>query len=163
MTKVTDEDRVALLVEGIALLAAEEHRVCVTGADDDRVRRAVATRLGVDARTVRVYGDVPREVRPRPCFGYMEREEGRVELRCVLSGEQHITDIAVAEDEETVVVLGSVCISPIGDPGELVECPAHVYLRRPLGDRRVIDGFSGKPVPYKNVYVELQRRMNGEA
>src|SRR3954454_5541502 len=162
MTNVSDQDRVALLVQGIAVLSAEPDRICVTGADDERVREEVASRLGVDLDIVWVYGDVPREVRPRPCAGYMEREPGRLQLRYVLQGDQHVADITVAEDDETVAVLGLVCISPIGDAGEQVDCPAHVYLRRPLGDRRVIDGFSREPVPYKNVLVELQRMMNGE-
>jgi len=30
-----------------------------------------------------------------------------------------------------------------------------VYLDRPLGDRVVIDGVTGSPVPYKNIYAEL--------
>ncbi len=92
----------------------------------------------------------------------MEREPCRLQLRYVLRGDEHVDDIVVAEDDETVAVLGTVCTSVIGDTGETVECPTHVYLRRPLGDRRVIDGFNGEEVPYKNVFVELQRMMNGD-
>jgi hypothetical protein len=35
------------------------------------------------------------------------------------------------------------------------EVPCHVYLDRPLGERTVIDGTSGREVPHKNVYAML--------
>ena len=31
-----------------------------------------------------------------------------------------------------------------------------VHLERPLGERTVIDGFGGEPVPFKNVYAEIE-------
>jgi hypothetical protein len=57
-----------------------------------------------------------------------------------------------------VVVAAMVCTPAAAESGNDIECPYHVYLDRPLGDRIVIDGFDGEPVPYKNVYVELKAR-----
>jgi hypothetical protein len=37
-----------------------------------------------------------------------------------------------------------------------------VYLDRPLGDRKVYDGFSGEEVPYKNVWLRVQERIDDE-
>ena len=31
-----------------------------------------------------------------------------------------------------------------------------MYLEQPLGARTVIDGTRGRPVPYKNVWAELE-------
>jgi hypothetical protein len=31
-----------------------------------------------------------------------------------------------------------------------------VYLDQPLADRVVIDGVTGSPVPYRNIYAELR-------
>ena len=47
----------------------------------------------------------------------------------------------------------------MGEDGNAVECPYHVYLERPLGERRVIDGFAGELVPFKNVYAEIEARQ----
>ena len=73
-------------------------------------------------------------------------------------GDEHIDDIEVAEDDDCVVVLGTVCTAVMGEDGDAVECPYHNYLERPLGDRVVIDGFGGEPVPFKNVYAEIEER-----
>jgi hypothetical protein len=70
----------------------------------------------------------------------------------------NISDIEVTEDDRTVVVSATMC-TPLQPEGrDEMECPYHVYLDRPLGDRTVIDGFDGAPVPYKNVYDELKAR-----
>jgi hypothetical protein len=163
---ISDQDRVALLRESIHVLSAERHRgrlnVFVTSPDEDRARAAVRACLG-DAVTVYVCGDVPRVVRPMPCEGYMEREAGRLQLRYVNRGDQHIDHIFVAEDDETVVVYGMSCISPLGASGDEVDSPYHEYLKQPLGDRTVIDGVTGEPVPYRNVYEGLAKKwgLNG--
>ena len=47
------------------------------------------------------------------------------------------------------------CTSVAGTSRDAYEGPWHVYLDRPLGDRVVIDGVTGSPVPYKNIYAEL--------
>ena len=88
----------------------------------------------------------------------MEREPGRLQLRYVIRGDEHIDDIEVAEDDDCVVVLATVCTAIIGEDGDAVECPYHKYLERPLGERVVIDGFAGEPVPFKNVYAEMEER-----
>ena len=163
---ISDQDRVALMRESVHVLSTERHRgrlhVSVTAPDDERARDLVRDRLG-DEVDVWVCGDVPRVVRPRPCFGYMEREPGRLQLRYVNRGDQHMDHIFVAEDDDTVVVFAMSCISPLGEEGDAVDSPYHEYLERPLGDRIVIDGVTGEPVPYENVYDGLKEKwgLNG--
>lgn len=151
---VSAADSVALLREGIAVLSVEEHQgriqVGATGRDDERVRRLVAERLGdVD---VWVVGDVSRQLRPRAASTYMAEDPNLLHLRYVVQGDQHVDEIVTAEDEDTVVVFGCVCMSVIGDEGPPIDAPAFVVLERPLGDRTVIDGVRGAPLPYRNVY-----------
>jgi hypothetical protein len=152
------EDRVALLREGIVVLhvARVRGRLCasVTGAGVNRVADAVCRRLGVDT-DVEVVGLLPRRLLPLRCVGHMEREPGRLQVRFVLCGDEHVDDIVVAEDADTVAVLGSVCTSESGEDRECCEVPCHVYLERPLGRRVVVDGVTGEVVPYKNVYATL--------
>jgi hypothetical protein len=118
---VNAADRAALLREGIVVLEQSSsrgrRRVGVTGIGADRVRDAVARRLGHDAE-VEILGELPRCIRPRRCVGYLEREPGRLQLRFVLSGEEHVDEILVAEDDEAVVVLATVCTPVGGDGGE---------------------------------------------
>ena len=157
--EIDAQDRAALLLEGIVVLAAEEAEgrthVEVSGAGEERVRAAVAARLGGDVE-VSVLAELPRTLEPRRCVGHMEREPGRLQLRYVLWGDEHMDDIVVAEDEERVVVLASVCTAAAGEVRDGCECPFHVYLGRPLGDRQVYDGLTGDPVPFKNVYESLR-------
>jgi hypothetical protein len=151
-------DRVALLQHGIVVLEpdAARLRLGVTGAGESRVREIVAQRLG-SAVTVELLGDLPRRLEPRQCVGYMEREPRRLQLRFGFCGDEHVDDIVLAEDEETVVVFATVCTPMSGEPRAWCEGPVHVYLESPLGDRAVIDGVSGDAVPYKNVYAALLR------
>jgi hypothetical protein len=86
----------------------------------------------------------------------MEREPGRLQLRFVLRGDEHVDDIVVAEDDESVVVYAIVCASVAGTDGQAWEGPWHVYLGQPLANRVVIDGVTGSPVPYRNIYAELR-------
>ena len=129
-------------------------RVVVTGTGRERVERVVAQELGAGV-DVEIVGDLPRSLMPRRCVGHMEREPGRLQLRFVLRGDEHVDDIVLAEDDEAVVVFATVCTSATGVEGEAWEGPWHVYLDRPLGRRLVIDGVTGKPVPYKNVLAQL--------
>jgi hypothetical protein len=158
---ISAADRVALLTQGIVVVEAETFRgtlhVAVTGVGDDRVYDAVTGRLGDDIE-VELLGRLPRRLEPRRCVGHMEREEGRLQLRYVLRGDEHVDDIVVAEDAERVVVLGTVCSSVSGDDGPAYEAPFHVYLERRLGRRQVVDGAYGELVPYKNVYAEIAAR-----
>jgi hypothetical protein len=157
--QVTAADRVALLRDGVAVLETDHApgslRVGVVGVGEERVREAVAQRLG-DAVEVDVLGPVPRRIWPRRCVGYMEREPGRLQVRYVVRGDEHVDDILVAEDDSAVVVFATVCTSVAGEEGELMEGPWHVYLDQPLGDRTVIDGTCGRVVPYKNVWAEIE-------
>ena len=89
----------------------------------------------------------------------MEREPGRLQLRYVLWEGEHVDDIIVAEDEQTIVALAIVSTSWACDGSQPCEVPFHVYLERPLGGRAVIDGCGGKPVRYKNVYATLAGRL----
>ena len=151
---VSAEDSVALLREGIAVLSVEDHKgriqVGAAGRDEERVRKRVAEQLGdVD---VWVVGDVSRQLRPRAASTYMPHEPNMLHLRYVVQGDQHVDEIVTAEDDETVVVFGCVCMSVVGDEGPPIDAPAFVVLERPLGDRTVIDGVSGAPLPFRNVY-----------
>jgi hypothetical protein len=85
----------------------------------------------------------------------MEREPGRLQLRIVLRGDEHVDEIVTAEHAKTVVVLATVCTSALGETGDFCEVPCHVWLDEPLGRREVVDGVSGEVVPYKNVYATL--------
>jgi hypothetical protein len=156
---VTAADRTALLRHGIVVLETEQTarslRLGVVGGGEERVREAVIQRLG-GAVEVDVLGDLPRQLWPRRCVGYMEREPGRLQVRYVLRGDEHVDDIVVAEDDSVVVVFATVCTSVTGEEGELMEGPWHVYLDEPLGDRTVIDGTCGREVPYKNVWAEME-------
>jgi hypothetical protein len=74
-----------------------------------------------------------------------------------LGGDDHVDEIVVAEDEQAVVAFATVCMSTAREARTLCEVPCHVYLERPLGGRTVIDGTSGRELPYKNVYAMLAR------
>jgi hypothetical protein len=156
LPSVGPADRAALLREGIVVVEVYGPPLAlgVTGPDPTRAVELVRRRLG-EQLEVEVLGDVPRELRPRSCVGHMEREPGRLQLRYVLCGEEHVDDIVVAEDEHAVVVFAMVCTPVAGRLGEFYEGPFHVYLERPLAGREVIDGVSGNVVPYKNVYESL--------
>jgi hypothetical protein len=54
-----------------------------------------------------------------------------------------------------VAVHGVICTAADGRYDACCDVPHHVYLDRPLGDRVVVDGFSGAVVPYRNVYLSL--------
>jgi hypothetical protein len=154
-------DRTALLRQGIVILSATADetgtQVGVAGGHEDWVVPAVLAQLGSEV-DVDVCGRLPRELRPRRCVGYKEREEGRLQLRYVLCGDEHLDDIFVAEDDSSVVVFATICIPVLRQGGDAVETPYHVYLDHPLGGRTVIDGFGDVPVPYKDVYAELRER-----
>jgi hypothetical protein len=80
----------------------------VAGAGEERVELAIADELGT-AVDVEIAGELPRRHVPRPCVGQMEREERRLQLRFILRGDEHVDDIVVAEDDQSVVVYGIVC------------------------------------------------------
>ena len=96
-----------------------------------------------------------RQLSPRTCVAYREREPGRLQLRFVLDPAEHMHDIVVDEDDEVVEVFATVCSPVSGPSGEVIEAPWHVYLDRPLAGRRVVDALSGREVPFRNVLAEL--------
>jgi hypothetical protein len=160
---VAPQDRAALLRQGIAVVDAEYENgrlhVEVTGRPDERVLDAVKERFG-PATAVSIVDDLPRRLYARPCVGQMEREEKRLQLRYVHWPDEHVDDILVVEDDESVVVFGMMCVSAGIKPGDACESPYHVYLDRPLGGRTVYCGVSGEPVPYKNVWIKIQEEID---
>ena len=97
---------------------------------------------------------------PLRCDGQMEREPGRLQLRYALYPNELMDEIEVEGSDTAVVVSATVSSPPEGDRRELCEIPFHVYLDRPLGQRVVIDGNSGRTVPYKNIHEILASDMN---
>jgi hypothetical protein len=85
------------------------------------------------------------------CLGHREREPGRLQLRVALCRGEGVCDLIVEEDEDTVRVRLLVCydderVEP-GEDREYINCPAHVYLDKPLGRRTVMDMQTDEPVP----------------
>jgi hypothetical protein len=97
----------------------------------------------------------PRRLAPRSCVAYCEREPGRLQLRLVLDADEHVDDIVVEENDDTIVVFASVCSPTTGVCREQWEGPFHVYLEEPLGGRKVIDALTGRDLPYRNIWAEL--------
>lgn len=90
----------------------------------------------------------------------MEREPGRLQLRYVFFVGEGICDVQIDENDETVTVYGYMCTGgrdETDEPSESYEGPVHVYLDAPLAGRAVIDGHSGREVPYRNVYAEIEQ------
>lgn len=148
---ISREDRVVLAArDGIFVHAVRRYRgslrVFVTGPHEALTRDRVHMQLGDDF-DVRYCGDAPRSVRPAQCFAYAETDPGCLDLRYMLRFQQQVADVLVAEDEDTVVVLGFACMSVLGDAGEPAERSVAAFLSEPLGSRRVIDAFSREPVP----------------
>lgn len=104
-------------------------------------------------------GWTPHEQRWGACQGYMEREPGRLQLRVALRRREGVCSVLVEEDHESVAVLILVC-GDVKAPGAYTDCPVHVYLDERLADRVVLDVVQGRrPVPYVNVYEELEREF----
>lgn len=87
--------------------------------------------------------------RERRCIGYREREPGRLQLRVPLGVGEGVCQAIVDEHDEVIYVRVLVCYED-GDeqlPQDYCNCPVHVYLDRPLGDRKVIDADERTEVP----------------
>jgi hypothetical protein len=101
----------------------------------------------------------PHEQRWRDCVGHMEREPGRLQLRVRLCGEEGVCTVLFEEDAASVKVLILVC-GPCDPSTGYTDCPVHIYLEEPLGDRPVLDvARERRPVPYFNVYRDLEREF----
>ena len=110
--------------------------------------------------------DTPRRLTPRSAVAYCEREPGRLQVRLVVDRDEHIDDIVVDENDDSVVVFASICSPTTGACRDQIEAPFHVYLEEPLGERRVVDALSGRELPYRHVLAELaaeQALRSGDA
>lgn len=92
-----------------------------------------------------------RPQRVANCLGHREREPGRLQLRVALTRGEGVCDVIVEEDQDTVrvrllVCYDEDCLESWADR-EYTDCPVHVYLDQPLGDRTVIDVQTDEPVP----------------
>ena len=107
--------------------------------------------------------DTPRRLAPRSFTAHCEREPGRLQLRLVLARDEHVDDIVVDEEDDRIVAFAAVCSPTIGADPEQMEGPFHVYLEEPLGERKVIDALSGRELPYRNIWAELEKEygLNG--
>ena len=101
--------------------------------------------------------DTPRRLTPRSFTAHCEREPGRMQLRLVLTRDEHV------DEEDRIVAFAAVCSPTIGGHPEQMEGPFHVYLEEPLGERKVIDALSGRELPYRNVLAGLAEEygLNG--
>lgn len=155
---ITSGDRLALMREGILVISSSSHRATrsldIASCVHDALDRAAA-QVGADVE-IALLRETPRFIAPIRCVGHMEREPGRLQLRIVAGAEQHVDDILVEEDAYAVVVYATACTPSSFELGERCDCPYHVDLQQPLGDREVYDGAFGNPVPYRNVYAELE-------
>jgi len=78
----------------------------------------------------------------RSCLAYREPEPGRLQLRVALTSGEGVCDVVVDEQEDVIYVRALLCYAPDDEetwPPEYCNCPVHVYLDRPLGDRPVFD------------------------
>jgi len=87
--------------------------------------------------------------RPCKCLGYHERESARLQLRIVMGRDEGICDAIAEETDEHVYVRVILCYDEREQSSKIdyVDCPTHVYLEQPLGDRVVVDAFTGLEVP----------------
>jgi hypothetical protein len=87
--------------------------------------------------------------RPVACLAYREREPGRLQLRVVVSTDEGICDAVVEEGDDRVYVRVVMCydVDEARPDDSVLDCPVHVYLEQPLGDRTVIDALTGKVLP----------------
>src|SRR3954447_21260044 len=158
-TWVTAEDRCELLSSGVVVIDDHVGRkgrrsVSVVSPLGMPALEAVGARFGKDVE-IEYVGETHRSLRPRRCVGYMEREPGRLQVRYAFASEDHMDEVLCEEDGERVVVYGLVCCYAGSTEPEWREEPFHVYLRSALGGRTVVDGVTGEPIPYRNVYEEM--------
>jgi hypothetical protein len=88
---------------------------------------------------------------PRHALGFRERSIGELELRVALGGDEGICQVIVDERDDEVYVRVVVCYEDEDDAParrpEYMDCPARVWLDRPLGDRAVIDVDDDRELP----------------
>jgi hypothetical protein len=148
LDEALEHARADLLAAGVVVLADETHRgdrtISASGPTADATRTALAEVVPL-ARLDWV-GPGPRRLRPTPCIACRPRD-GDLRVWLPLRGDGHVDEILVAEDDERVVVLAIMCTSEMPDDEPPLACPYRVVLAEPLGDREVIDGATGEPIP----------------
>ena len=94
----------------------------------------------------------PRRV--RRALGFRERSVGELELRVPLGADEGVCQVIVDERDDEVYVRVAVCYEDDEDDGdarprrpEYMDCPARVWLDRPLGDRAVIEVDDDRELP----------------
>jgi hypothetical protein len=146
---ISTDDRIDLLRERVVVHAVRDDlfgtHVAVTGPDEERAR-ALVTDLFETRVDVAVCGDRPRGIHPQRCGGYVKRGARTLELRYELLPNEHVDEILVAEDEDRVVVLATVCAPVDRKLGDIVEYVYSVHLQRSIGDRIVLDAVENEPV-----------------
>jgi hypothetical protein len=84
-------------------------------------------------------------------LGYREREPGRLQLRVSMRpGTDGVCDSIVEETDDAVHVRVILCFEDRDeswDDREYWNCPVHVYLEKPLGDRSVIKADDEEALP----------------
>jgi hypothetical protein len=101
-------------------------------------------------------------------LGYREREPGRLQLRvAVAPATDGVCDVIVRETDDAVQVRVLLCFEDCDeswDSRASMDCPVHVYLDEPLGNRTVIDVDSHRPLPLYAPQWEIEhnRRVQEE-
>jgi hypothetical protein len=86
-------------------------------------------------------------------LGFRERDEGELELRVALAGEDGgVCHVIVDERKDEVYVRVVVCLHEEDgkaprEPARSTDCPVRVWLEQPLGERVVIDVDSDEELP----------------
>jgi hypothetical protein len=143
LSDAVEDCRARLLERKIVILDERDGRLLATGASAERVVETVQ-RLLPD-HEVEVVGPMPREHRPARCDGWRDKGENTLRVWVAHYDDEHIDEVLAAEDDDRIVVMAFVC-SPAarGESSKLVHEPARVHLTRPVGNRPVIDGLTGR-------------------
>jgi len=93
---------------------------------------------------------------PRACLGHFEREERQLELLFEMRADEQIDRLVVAEGGEQVVVFATIRVPDLGDADAFErDQQVLVRLREPLGEREVVDGWTGWASPPRDIRTEI--------
>ena len=137
--------RAQLLERCIVVLQERDGTVMVSGAPPERAVSVVKEHL--PGRDVEVAGEMPRQHRPVRCVSWRQKADDEIRVWVQHWTGEHIDEVVAAEDEEKIVVLAFVCSPAVTTGGHALCEPSRVHLRSPIGDRRVIDGLTRRPLP----------------
>ena len=132
-------------------------------AGPDAIRKPRAAREGSWPHGSQARSNRPPELAARLRRGHMEPREPAPAATALrpLRGRGGVCDVEIEEEDDAVTVCGFICAGEDEEPvdhSESCDCPVHVYLERPLGERVVIGGPPGRRVPYRNVWEESGRQ-----